>query len=220
MSERISFETEDHAQIIGDYYEGGSDKAAVLLHMMPATRASWVSLANILALEGFSSLAIDLRGHGESLVKDGEPLDYREFQDADHAGSIKDVEASVAFLLGEKKMKKISLVGASIGANLSIAFAAEHPEVASFVLLSPGLIYGGVDAESAAKRCSNNQSGFFVASEEDEYSAASAKELHELFPGKKELRIFKDAGHGTAILERNPEFGKELALWLSKTHSA
>lgn len=214
MSERISFETEDGAQIIGDYYEGGSDRAALLLHMMPSTKASWVSFANILTRDGFSALAIDLRGHGESTAQNETALDYRVFEDADHQKSRLDLEAAVQFLKRVKHMRHISLVGASIGANLALAHAARDHAVESVILLSPGLLYRGVDAKDAVGKCGSQLRVFFAASAEDEYSAASARELHEDFPGEKQIEMFQDAGHGTAILERKPEFMETLSEWL------
>ena len=38
----------------------------VLLHMMPATKESWDTFAKKMQREGYASVAIDLRGHGES----------------------------------------------------------------------------------------------------------------------------------------------------------
>lgn len=215
MNERITFETSDNVTIVGDYYEGGRDKAVLLLHMMPATRASWVAFANALTAAGFSVLAIDLRGHGESTKGPGDTvLDYQEFQDADHQASIADVEGAIAFLKKEKKMKDVAMCGASIGANLALTYAAVHPEIRSVILLSPGLVYRGVDTGSVAELITPDQRVFLLASEDDEYSAASAKELHEKLTSKKKIELFSDAGHGTTMIERKPEFMPALVEWL------
>lgn len=215
MNERITFETSDGVTIVGDYYEGGGDKAVLLLHMMPATRASWVAFANTLTAAGFSALAIDLRGHGESTKGPGETiLNYQEFQDSDHQASMHDVEGAVAFLKDLKKMKGISIAGASIGANLAFVYAAAHPEIRSVILLSPGLVYRGVDTGAVAELAQPSQRVFLVASEDDEYSAASARELHEKLVSQKKIELFSDAGHGTTMVERKPEFMLALVEWL------
>ena len=214
MNEKVSFLTEDGVTVVGDYYEGGGEKAVLLLHMMPSTRASWVSFANQLVADGFSALAIDLRGHGESIVGSLGALDYNNFSDAEHRASIHDVETAVKHL--EKRgMKEIDIAGASIGANLAFFYAASHPEIKSLILLSPGLEYRGVSAEAVAGQFGGKTRFFFLASREDEYSAASTKELFEKVNGEKQLELFDDAGHGTAILERKPEYLKILSGWIA-----
>lgn len=218
MNERVVLNTADGISIIGDYYEGGSDRAVLLLHMMPATRASWTAFANQLVESSFSAFAIDLRGHGESIAgPEGKILDYKEFQDADHGRSIEDLDAAVAYLRETRGMKHIAIAGASIGANLAYVYAAAHPEIGSIVLLSPGLTYHGVNAQKATQNFTVTQRAYFMASADDEYSAASTKELYEAFPGEKEFQLFDDAGHGTTMLERKPEFLKTLAEWLGRS---
>jgi len=212
MNERITFKTRDGVTIVGDYYEGGSEKAALLLHMMPATRASWVSFANQLVADGFSALAIDLRGHGESIVGSLGTLDYNNFSDAEHQASIHDVEMAVEYLKG-RGMKEIDIAGASIGANLAFFYSASHPEIHSVILLSPGLDYRGINTEAVAEQFTGQTRIYFLASKEDEYSAASTQELHDKVQARKQIEIFHDAGHGTTILERKPEYLKILADW-------
>ncbi len=214
MNERVILQTSDGVQIVGDYYEGGGDRAVLLLHMMPATRASWVSFANQLVADGFSVFSIDLRGHGESTISKTAMLDYESFSDAEHQASVADVEAAVNFLK-EKGMKEIDIAGASIGANLAFFYAASHPEIHSVILFSPGLDYRGVNTEAVAEQFDGRTRFFFLASQEDEYSAASAKELFEKVKGEKQLELFDDAGHGTTILERKPEYLKILTGWLA-----
>jgi len=213
MNERVTFQTSDGVTIVGDYYEGGSEKAVLLLHMMPSTRASWVSFANQLVADGFSALAIDLRGHGESIVGSLGTLDYNNFSDAEHQASIRDVEAAADYLKG-RGIREIAIVGASIGANLAFFYAASHPEIHSVILLSPGLDYRGINTEAVAGQLTDRLRIFFLASQEDEYSAASTQELHDKVRAKKKIEIFHDAGHGTTILERKPEYLKILADWL------
>ncbi|MBI2054739.1 MAG: alpha/beta fold hydrolase [Candidatus Sungbacteria bacterium] len=220
MNERVGIITEDWVSIIGDYYEGGRDRAVLLLHMMPATRASWTAFANALVADGLSVLAVDLRGHGESTTgPNGTLLDYQNFKDEDHQASIQDVEAASQFLKNEKKMKEISIAGASIGANLALVYAAAHPEIRSLIILSPGLDYRGVLTKDAAVKLHTGQQVFFMASEDDEYSAASTKELFEVATSDKKMEILHDAGHGTTMLERKPEYLKILADWLYQTGS-
>src|SRR6266849_2861657 len=72
---------------------------------------------------------------------------------------------------------------AAIGANGALLFAAEEPRVRCAVLLSPGLDYHGVTTEAAIAQM--KRPVLLVASEEDEYSAQSARRLERLAPGPK-----------------------------------
>lgn len=216
MNERVSLKTADGVTIVGDYYEGGGDKHVLLLHMMPATRASWVAFANQLVADGYSAFAIDLRGHGESTAGPLGALDYRNFTDLDHQQSIADVQVAIEYLR-ERGMKEISIAGASIGANLAFVYAASHPEVQSVILLSPGLLYRGVNTEIAASQISDRTKIFLLVSSEDEYAAASVKDLYEKIKSQhKKIEILDGAGHGTTMLERRPEYLAVLASWLSR----
>lgn len=216
MNEQISFKTEDGVTVVGDYYEGGGDRACLLLHMMPATRGSWTAFANALVADGFSALAIDLRGHGESVQKDDSMLDHKNFSDEEHQASIQDVRSAVKYLRETKGMHEVSLAGASIGANLALLYAAENHMTRSIIALSPGLNYKGTEPLSVFDRYSDRQRFFLLASTEDEYSAASTTELFEKLGREKKIAMFHDAGHGTTILERKPEYLKILADWLSQ----
>jgi len=126
-----------------------------------------------------------------------------------------DVEAGAEFLK-EKGVKNPHLVGASIGANLALKYLAEHPESKSAVLLSPGLDYRGVKTEGILAKLNNDQAVFAVASEEDKYSFDSVNKLFEgvAFSDLRMMKIFKDAGHGTAIFEKEPQFMDEIISWI------
>lgn len=215
--EKIKLATSDGIEIIGDFYST-QDKnfpAVILLHMMPATRSSWKNFATELQKYGFQSLAIDLRGHGESIHQNNKILNYQKFSDAEHQASILDVEMAAKFFQEKGlNLDKIFLAGASIGANLALQFQAEHPEIKAAILLSPGLNYRGIETEPLIKKLKENQAVFIVASKEDSYSADSARRLFEATNCKKELKILNNAGHGTTMLEKEKILTKELIDWL------
>lgn len=219
--EVINFKTSDGVIIVGDFYKTDNPKspAVLLLHMMPADRFSWKEFAQKLREAGFQSLAIDLRGHGESRDEDGKTLNYRNFSDSEHQSSKIDVREAIKFL-NEKgiKLENISIIGASIGANLALDFAVEHNEIKAVVLLSPGLNYRGILTELSAKnlRGDKGQVIFMAAAIGDEYSADSVKKLSEIIPAnvQKEVKILEGKAHGTDMLKENSDLENEIINWL------
>ncbi len=216
--ESVAFKTEDNVHIVGNYWKGGRE-AVLLLHMMPATKESWNIFAEKLSAEGYSVLAIDLRGHGESIEQAGKKLNYKTFTDAGHQESILDVEASVAFLK-KKGAQQIAIIGASIGANLALQYQAEHSEIKKTMLLSPGTNYRGVLTESSAQMLRQDQEVYFVAGALDGRSAGSAeamaKQIAGKVHGKKQLKIYPSAAHGTDLFAEDPARMNELISWLRK----
>ena len=116
-SEKVSFETVDQKRIVANAFEVNNPKGWLLLiHMMPATKESWDAFAFAAQKKGYESVAIDLRGHGES--EDGHE-GYKNFSDEEHRASIQDVEAAWEFLRGRGAVpEKSEELAASIGSNL------------------------------------------------------------------------------------------------------
>lgn len=222
MKEKISFTTSDSVSIVGDYYnaEKQDAPAILLLHMMPAVKESWEEFALLLQREGFRVLAIDLRGHGESVERGGDRLDFHEFSDEEHRDSYKDVEAAVEFLRKEGS-KEIALAGVSIGANLALWYQSEHLEIRAAILLSAGFDYKGIKTKPLAEKLQEEQQIYFVGARGDrraggDYNCGEvAEELYRLKKGKKELKVYEDfEAHGTDLFAKDPSLLKALIDWL------
>jgi pimeloyl-ACP methyl ester carboxylesterase len=214
-SEAVTFDTSDGWEIHATYRNAGEGKpAAILLHMLPADRHSYDDLGPKLAAAGFNVLAPDSRGHGESLKHDGKVERYTEFGDAEYRSSVADVAAAKAFLAAKgADTSRTVIVGASIGANFALDYAASDADVRAIALLSPGLSYHGV-ATADAMSAYGGRPAYLAASEEDTYAAESVGKLHEI-AGNAELALFENAGHGTNILVAEPSFADKLVTWLA-----
>lgn len=206
MGEQITFTTSDHVDIVGSWVAPSSIKSSVLLlHMWPADKTSWQGFQADLAEREIASLAIDLRGHGQS---SGEA--------SDDARSMKhDVEGALAWLI-EQGHGAGCVVGASIGANLALRALADHADLLSAALLSPGLEYHQVTTEDAAKRITPTQALFIAASAGDDQSSADAAQvIFDLAATEKKImRILQNAGHGTNMLLADAWFAQELKDWI------
>jgi dienelactone hydrolase len=223
MSKRVTFQTSDGVTIVGDYYSGPKGgPTALLLHMRPAVRDSWELFATKLVEAGFSALAIDLRGHGESInTKDGRVLDYNKFSQEEEQESLKDLEAAVVWLKENHGLtdEKLVLAGASIGGNFALQYFAESPQSPATILLSAGVNYHGVLTLPSAQKLQPTQAVYVVAAKDDVRSGGAAdsmaQEIHDAVEGKKALKIFDTGGHGTDIFKAHPECMDELITWLS-----
>ena len=210
----------DGVKIAADFYNIENPAYwCVLIHMMPATKESWRDLAAELQKNNYESLAIDLRGHGES---DAGPNGYLNFSDKEHQKSILDLEAAVDYLIKERGATpdKIILIGASIGANLALQYIKEHLEFKIAVLFSPGLNYKGIETEPMVKNLKSEQKVFFISSKDDERSGGNNAEMNQkLFDltsaeVKKQIKIYETGGHGTDILKTYPELKDKIIEFL------
>jgi len=185
--ERVELKTSDNVTVFGSYYPSG-EKGVILLHQLGLDRRSWDTFAKILQQQGFSVLAIDFRGHGESQGK------WQSFTNKDFQAMLLDAKAAGTFL--HKKEKNVSAVlGASIGANTAFRYSSEFKVPA--VLLSPGLEYRGIDINNITSTAPT----LIIVSEGDTYSADSSKELdaNNLF-GTHSLVVLPGDKHGTYLL--------------------
>lgn len=105
------------------FEEAGSGPPIVLLHGFSFDSGLWDPQIQPLR-HGHRVLRYDLRGFGGSAVP---TQPYRHIDDL-HA------------ILAELKIEHPMLVGLSLGSNIALAYALEHPDnVAALVLASPGL---------------------------------------------------------------------------------
>lgn len=218
MSDRVTFQTADEITIVGDWQPAATTyAAAILVHMMPETRKSWAAAQTAFAKRGIATLAIDLRGHGESLERaDGVKFDYRQFTDEQHQGSIYDLTAAVAWIRERGvPLDRLFAVGASIGANLSLQLITEEPRMPGAVLISPSADYRGVDAFDDVDRIRTEQGLYVVSSEDDIQSFGDSRKLFEMAPTQEKVFVpYKNAGHGTAILSQDPAIADKMGEWM------
>lgn len=211
--QEVTFRTDDGVAIAGSLYlPARPGPAVLLLHALGRTREDWQPVATRLADAGFVALAIDLRGHGASgPLPEGTSLE-------DLTRMVADVKAARAFLATRREVvpNRIGIAGASIGANLAILFAAGDPTVRSLALLSPGIDYRGLRPEAALARY-GDRPALLVSSQEDSYSTNSVRKLAKSGAGVREVKILNGAGHGTAMIDRQPDLAPALVDWFRRT---
>jgi pimeloyl-ACP methyl ester carboxylesterase len=209
----VTFRTDDGVTIVGSLYlPARPGPAVILLHALGRTREDWRPVATRLSDAGFVALAIDLRGHGASgPLPEGATLENL-------TGMVADVKAARAFLATRHEVSpnRIGIAGASIGANLAMLYAAGDPTVRSLALLSPGIDYRGLRPEAALRKY-GDRPALLVASQEDSYATNSVRQFAKSGPGVRDVRILNGAGHGTAMIDRQPDLAPALVDWFRRT---
>lgn len=218
----VEIETSDKVVIAGNLYVPDAKSAApglLLLHMTGSNRLSWSAFAEYARSKGTAVLAIDLRGHALSIrTAEGAILNRLDFTPEDWASSIRDVSAAFEYLRAQPFVDKdrLSLAGASFGANLALRFAAANPAVRSLVLISPALDCHGVTTLDAMKAY-GERPVYFIVSEEDQDSSESTDTLLEASASeRKRLNRVRGFLHGTAILRQSESFNKDILDWILK----
>lgn len=220
-AERVEFKTKDGVTIRGNFFAPQKAKpplpGILLLHQLGRDKASWNAFATRLAAARYVVLAIDLRGHGDS-VKFGEKIRrYPSFSQKDWVAMIEDVRAAAAYLKSRKEVDddRIAVIGASIGANLAFEYAAEDRQVRTTVLLSPGENYHGLLLLPFVKGY-DKRSLFILVSESDSYSCASSRKLGKaaMLADPLKLKVYRGSRHGTDLFLAHAGLDAIIIAWL------
>ncbi len=226
----VELYTADRFKITGAHYfvPGQNGPALLLLHMLGGDHTDWSRFLPVLKKAGIKSIfAVDLRGHGGSIIRkpvEGKSdsagkVSWRDFTEDDFRNAVNDLDAAWNFLKKNPSTDttRMGVMGASIGANYAAIFASDHPDVRSLAMLSPGVIYRGVECLKAVERY-GARPVFLVASEEDEYSADSCEKLKEISEGTPaHLMILEGSAHGTQLIRNNTGFKNFLSDWFKST---
>ncbi len=190
----------------------------ILLHTLSGDRWEWKEYPRHLVAAGYAVLAIDLRGHGDSVYRGKLLRVWRDFDKVGWQKAIDDPKHLLAHIAQQPEFNnvnvdKVAMIGGDVGANLAVNYASQHQnQVEALVLLSPGLEYYGIQTFEPMTHYEN--AVFYAASQEDNYAAQSAQRLYKFTFGKKKIQIFKGIGHGVDMLHNNPDLAKEIIAWL------
>lgn len=188
---------------------GKGTHAILLVHDAGRTSADWTLFADKLSTKGYRVLALDLRGHGESAsILQTEP-------DWEKMGG--DVEAGLAHLR-KGGAKKISVVGAGLGANLAVDVAARDQQVETVVLLSPGLNIHGYKPSSTVKPYGGRPL-LLAAARGDRMASSTVRYLEKQSTGPTRAMLLDGEATGTNLLDDNPNLEDGVLSWLAGNYS-
>jgi pimeloyl-ACP methyl ester carboxylesterase len=183
----------DGLKLVGDYYaaENASGKprpAVLLLHIIGSNRHSWLPLIPSLLDVGYSVLTVDLRGFGDT----GGEINW--------SAATADVQIWLDWLRDQPEVRPdaISIIGASIGANLALIGCGNDADCVTAIALSPGLVYYSLKPDINQL---NKRSTLLIASQNDQYPADSVKQMVNSASGDIGARIYPGSVHGTHLFE-------------------
>lgn len=202
----------------------------LLLHQANRDRRSWDDLARQLASAGINTLALDMRGYGESSGK----------RTVDRPTMANDVDTAFQYLVSQSGVER-DVIGAggagSFGVDSSIWAARRHSaEVKSLVFLSGDTFQDGLEF----LRQSPQLPGLFVVSDDDEYpptqDAMKLLYITSSSPSKKFVyysaaeeapwiwyetsdasKVPANGGHGTDLFKPHPELPGIIVDWFVTT---
>jgi pimeloyl-ACP methyl ester carboxylesterase len=211
-SRAVSFESTDGVRLGGRMFgPEGATAGVVLAHMKPADQSSWFDFADQLGKLGYRTLTFDFRGYcpgGDAGCSEGSK---------DISSIWQDVAGAVVFLRTEG-VRRIGLVGASMGGTASLVYASRSgADIDAVVTMSaPDAIEGLTAGPEVLQTV--NAAKLFLAGNVDANAAATAQAFYDETLQPKRVEILTTADHGTDILEGNQaEIARNLIVgWLGQ----
>ncbi len=199
--ENVSFTTKDGIGLNGHLF-GKGEVGIVLAHMYPTDQTSWHGFARTLADKGYKALTFDFRGYGES----GGKKDISQID--------KDVEAALA-VINKQGVKKVFLVGASMGGTASLKVASRE-NVAGVVSISGPTEFRGLSTKAELSQIKAPK--LFIVSRDEHPNAESSQEQYNKTPEPKEIKLLSGSAHGTFIFDtpQKEELEKAILEFLEK----
>lgn len=196
-SRAVEFESTDGVRLAGRLFgPEGATAGVVLAHMMPADQSSWFDFADQLGGLGYRTLTFDFRGYcpgGDAGCSQG---------DKDISAIWQDVAGAAGFLRTQG-VRRIGLVGASMGGTASLVYASQSgSNIDAVVTLSaPDAVEGLTAGPDVLQTVSAAK--LFLAGSVDGNAAATAQAFYDETLQPKRVETLTTGDHGTDILEGN-----------------
>ncbi|MFT7587348.1 MAG: dienelactone hydrolase, partial [Cellvibrionaceae bacterium] len=192
LSQEVVISAPDELGLIGTFNSNQPDTpqpGVLLLHMAGGSRSDWetAGFVQLLNDQGYTTLALDLRGHGDSVSA------------VDWALAEEDMAVVWDWFVNQPEVDGANsmIVGASIGSSLALRSAVSQPAAKAAVLLSPGLNYFDVTTDDAIAQI--DRPVLMVAMTLDKYSADTVTRLSEINPAVSTAEIQTGSSHGTSM---------------------
>jgi pimeloyl-ACP methyl ester carboxylesterase len=115
--------------------------AVLLLHGYGENRKVWDEFRKQFLAKGWAVMSLDLRGHGDSVVKNQRPLQPNPDWRSNPREFPQDVDPALDWLKKQARLNssKIVIIGYDVGANLALISSGKFKEVRTVVAVNPNL---------------------------------------------------------------------------------
>lgn len=192
---------------------------ALLLPMMGNTHESYEPIIEMLNAAKYTTLAFDLRGHGQSVLLGSDTVPATRMEKSDFGKIPSDIDQFFRDFRNKyphaSNYEDVVVIGASIGANTAGLLTRES-WVKRVVMLSPGRDYYGLKPETVLIDGDkpSDKPVYIAVSVDDKYSAESSQWLFDNYTGPKMLKKYPGGAHGTTIFKQITDADQELLSWL------
>lgn len=207
-AQRAEAVADDGLTLMGDYYPLPDAPVVILLHQLYTDRRSWTPFVGMFLGSGYSVLAVDLRGFGET----GGKIAWQK--------AVGDVQTWFNWLRQQPGVRgdAISVIGSSMGSNLALVGCANDPQCMTVIAISPGLNYYGILTRQVVTKNLSQRSALLVTSRRDVYSGGSVVKLRDAV-GKDSgvvAQIYEGNAHGMELFTADGDDLKPLIIdWLN-----
>jgi len=184
--QEVTFPTADGLRLEGRLF-GTGPTWVILAHMRPADMASWFDFAQAAQEAGFTALAYNNRGYGDS--DPGDPLDVGA-----------DARAAFAYARAGGA-GAVFFFGASMNGAAALFLAAEE-NLAGIVSLSGVPEWDNTPGLERAPEVT--EPALFVAAEDDGNAVGMAEAMASAVGGDSRVVAYPTGGHGTTMFGANP----------------
>jgi len=168
---------------LGGHLYGAGEVGVILAHQYNGDQTGWTDFALVLAAHGYQALTFDFRGFPES-----GPIVH--VPDAP-------VDLMAAYDFMQPRVKRLFIVGASMGSDAAIMLAAQH-RVCGLILLSTPVEFGGLNVYDADAQVKAPM--LFIETAGDPFVAGQSEMLFKHAVAPKSLKIYSGSEHGAEIL--------------------
>jgi pimeloyl-ACP methyl ester carboxylesterase len=207
--------TSDGVKIFYDLRRVENEKGAViLLHGWDMSAKEWAALVPFLNQNGWTTLAVDLRGHGASTqYEKGGGIQSPGMTAQNRKNIFLDIEAVKPFV---RDAPEVWLIGSSFGAAAAFKYSLENSWIHGVVLLSPAIHYRAKQTLLGDMEKYGERPVFFAASKKDKLAYETAKKMKSEARGKSQFKKYRGEAHGSALFNRDRGLKKDIVKWMER----
>lgn len=209
----VSFSSEDGVRLVASWRPapaGPSAPAILLLHAFSRDRRELAEVAEELGARGFATLALDLRGHGDSVKRGGSTVGLSPSLQTSPNGFPRDVEAACAWL--RQRAPRVGVVGFSLSGNLAALATAAGWAEAGVAVSAHAERLGAL----AGDRPTAPRGLLVLASEKDPGRVESARALDAAGRDPKSVVLYPGAAHALDLLRAEASARTAVLVWLDE----